>query len=97
MTRKAVPLISGGLDSKIFMVQKAHEWVQRNNFDFIITGEVMGQRPMSQRKKTLPVVSVESGADDFEQANRYKDSVVKTSRSCEVESMKFNFNGLSLE
>ena len=71
--------------------------MQRNNFDFIITGEVMGQRPMSQRKKTLPVVSVESGADDFEQANRYKDSVVKTSRSCEVESMKFNFNGLSLE
>jgi len=97
MTRKAIALISGGLDSKIFMVQKAHQWMQRNNFDFIITGEVMGQRPMSQRKKTLPVVSVESGADDFEQANRYKDSVVKTGRSCEVESMKFNFNRLSLE
>ena len=97
MTRKAIALISGGLDCKIFMVRKAHQWMQRNNFDFIITGEVMGQRPMSQRKKTLPVVSVESGADDFEQANRYKDSVVKTGRSCEVESMKFNFNGLSLE
>jgi len=97
VTRKAIALISGGLDSKIFMVQKAHEWMQRNNFDIIITGEVMGQRPMSQRKKTLPVVSVESGADDFEQAKRYKGSVVKTGRSCELESMKFNFNGLSLE
>jgi len=51
----------------------------------------------SQRKKTLPVVSVESGADDLEQANRYKDSVVKTGRSCGIESMKFKFNGLSLE
>jgi tRNA U34 2-thiouridine synthase MnmA/TrmU len=47
------------------MVQKAHQWMQQNDFDFIITGEVMGQRPMSQRKKTLPVVSRESGADDL--------------------------------
>ncbi len=53
------------LDCKIFMVQKAHEWLKQNNFDFIITGEVMGQRPMSQRKKTLPVVSAESGANDL--------------------------------
>jgi len=53
------------LDCKIFMVQKAHEWMRQHNFDFIITGEVMGQRPMSQRKKTLPVVSAESGADDL--------------------------------
>ena len=53
------------LDCKIFMVQKAHEWVKQHGFDFIITGEVMGQRPMSQRKKTLPVVATESGADDL--------------------------------
>ena len=53
------------LDCKIFMVRKAHEWIVQNDFDFIITGEVMGQRPMSQRKKTLPVVSAESGADDL--------------------------------
>jgi len=33
----------------------------------------------------------------FEQANRYKDSVVKAGGSCEVESMKFDFNGFSLE
>jgi len=53
------------LDCKIFMVQKAHQWMLQKDFDFIITGEVMGQRPMSQRKKTLPVVSVESGAHDL--------------------------------
>ena len=53
------------LDCKIFMVQKAHEWIQANDFDFIITGEVMGQRPMSQRKQTMPIVSAESGADDL--------------------------------
>ncbi|OOZ40098.1 tRNA (5-methylaminomethyl-2-thiouridylate)-methyltransferase [Solemya pervernicosa gill symbiont] len=52
------------LDCKIFMVQKAKEWAEENGFDFIITGEVIGQRPMSQRKDTMPVVARESGADD---------------------------------
>lgn len=53
------------LDCKIFMVQKAKEWIKENGFDFIITGEVVGQRPMSQRKDTMPVISRESGADDL--------------------------------
>jgi len=52
------------LDCKIFMVSKAKQWMEENDFDFIITGEVMGQRPMSQRKDLLPVVVRESGADD---------------------------------
>ena len=52
------------LDCKVFMVGKAKEWAEENGFDFIITGEVVGQRPMSQRKDTMPVISRESGADD---------------------------------
>ncbi len=52
------------LDCKIFMVNKAKQWIEENDFDFIITGEVMGQRPMSQRKETMPVVAKESGADE---------------------------------
>jgi tRNA U34 2-thiouridine synthase MnmA/TrmU len=52
------------LDCKIFMVRKAHDWIRQQNFDFIITGEVIGQRPMSQRKATMPVIARESGADD---------------------------------
>ncbi|QYZ66071.1 MAG: tRNA (5-methylaminomethyl-2-thiouridylate)-methyltransferase [Gammaproteobacteria bacterium (ex Lamellibrachia satsuma)] len=53
------------LDCKIFMVSKALEWIRKMDFDFIITGEVIGQRPMSQRKETMPVVSGESGAEDL--------------------------------
>jgi tRNA U34 2-thiouridine synthase MnmA/TrmU len=53
------------LDCKIFMVKKAFEWIQLKGFDFIITGEVIGQRPMSQRKATMPVVAHESGAEDL--------------------------------
>jgi len=53
------------LDCKIFMVRKAHEWILEHGFDFIVTGEVVGQRPKSQRKDTMPVVAHEPGAGDL--------------------------------
>jgi len=59
------------LDCKIFMVgkanlmlNKARELAADKGFDFIVTGEVMGQRPKSQRKQTLPMIGRESGAED---------------------------------
>ncbi len=52
------------LDCKIFMVRKALEWIEKEGFDFIITGEVIGQRPKSQRKETMPVVADQSGAGE---------------------------------
>jgi len=53
------------LDCKVFMVRKAHQWLRANDFDFIITGEVIGQRPKSQRKRCMPVIAQESGAEDL--------------------------------
>lgn len=60
------------LDCKIFMVGKAMGYVNRarefaadKGFDFIITGEVVGQRPKSQRAMTMPLIARESGADDL--------------------------------
>lgn len=50
------------LDCKGFMVGKAHQWMKTHEFDFVFTGEVIGQRPMSQRRETMPVVARESGA-----------------------------------
>lgn len=52
------------LDCKGFMVKKAQQWIEENGFDFIVTGEVIGQRPMSQRRDTMPVIARESGAGD---------------------------------
>lgn len=52
------------LDCKTFMVGKARQWMEANQFDFIITGEVVGQRPKSQRKANMPIVARESGALD---------------------------------
>ena len=54
------------LDCKIFMVGKALAWsfMEEHGFDFVITGEVVGQRPKSQRRDTMSVIARESGADD---------------------------------
>ena len=53
------------LDCKIFMVQRALEWIRAEGFDFIITGEVIGQRPKSQRRETMPLIARESEAQDL--------------------------------
>ena len=55
------------LDCKIFMVDKARTWawMDENKFDFVITGEVIGQRPKSQRRATMPIIATESGIDDL--------------------------------
>ncbi|MFA6409557.1 MAG: tRNA (5-methylaminomethyl-2-thiouridylate)-methyltransferase [Gammaproteobacteria bacterium] len=52
------------LDCKIFMLSKALQWMREHSFDFVITGEVMGQRPKSQLKHMLPVVARDSGLED---------------------------------
>ncbi|MBF0622508.1 MAG: tRNA (5-methylaminomethyl-2-thiouridylate)-methyltransferase [Magnetococcales bacterium] len=48
------------LDCKVFMVQKAWEMKQKMGFDFLFTGEVVGERPMSQRKDTMPLIEREA-------------------------------------
>lgn len=53
------------LDCKILMVKEALKWIRIHDFDFIISGEVIGQRPKSQRKDTMPVVARESEANDL--------------------------------
>ncbi|HIC33682.1 MAG TPA: tRNA (5-methylaminomethyl-2-thiouridylate)-methyltransferase [Pseudomonadales bacterium] len=54
------------LDCKIFMVGKTLELglIDDLDFDFVLTGEVIGQRPKSQRRETMPIIAKESGAND---------------------------------
>lgn len=49
------------LDCKLFMVAQAKKFLQEQGYDFLISGEVLGQRPKSQRKDTLPLASKVSG------------------------------------
>ena len=52
------------IDCKCFMVEQALAWMHAHQFDFMITGEVIGQRPMSQRKDTLSIIARHAGAED---------------------------------
>lgn len=49
------------LDCRILMVKEAGEFMRMTGADFIVTGEVLGQRPMSQRRDTFPIVEKKSG------------------------------------
>ncbi len=49
------------VDCRIFLLRKAREYMAEAGADFIITGEVLGQRPMSQRRETLNLIERESG------------------------------------
>ncbi len=50
------------IDCKILMVKKALSLMKEFEASFIATGEVLGQRPMSQRKDTLWIIERDSGA-----------------------------------
>jgi len=49
------------IDCRILMLKEAGELLRLTGADFVITGEVVGQRPMSQRKETLPMIDKEAG------------------------------------
>lgn len=49
------------IDCHILMLKKASEYMKEPEASFIVTGEVLGQRPMSQKKKDLKIVEKESG------------------------------------
>jgi tRNA-uridine 2-sulfurtransferase len=49
------------IDCRIFLLRKAKAYMSESGADFVITGEVLGQRPMSQRRNTLNLIERESG------------------------------------
>ena len=48
------------IDCKIFMLERAKIMLDELGASFLITGEVLGQRPMSQRRDTLNVIERDS-------------------------------------
>ena len=51
------------LDCRIMTLRKAKARMEAIGAQFVFTGEVLGQRPMSQRRDTLRIVERESGLD----------------------------------
>lgn len=48
------------IDCRIFMFKKAAERMKTSGASFIITGEVLGERPMSQRRDAMNIIERES-------------------------------------
>ena len=49
------------IDCKIFMLRRARELMPAYGASFLATGEVLGQRPMSQRRDAMRIIEKESG------------------------------------
>jgi tRNA-uridine 2-sulfurtransferase len=51
------------VDCKVLLFSRAKALLEQEKADFLVTGEVLGQRPMSQRRDTLRIVERDSGTD----------------------------------
>lgn len=52
------------IDCRIYMLRKVKEMMPEMGASFVITGEVLGQRPMSQQRHTIRLIEKESGLSD---------------------------------
>lgn len=53
------------IDCRIFMLKKAKEIMEREGYHFVVTGEVLYQRPMSQTPQRLRLIEKESGLEGY--------------------------------
>lgn len=53
------------IDCRIYMLRKVKEMMPDEGASFVITGEVLGQRPMSQQRHTIRLIEKESGLADL--------------------------------
>ena len=53
------------IDCRVFIFKKAKEYMEEIGAKFIFTGEVLGQRPMSQHKRALKLIEQESGLENL--------------------------------
>jgi len=53
------------IDCRIHMLRKAKEIMERDGYHFVVTGEVLYQRPMSQTPQRLRLIERESGLEGY--------------------------------
>ncbi len=58
-------VINPCVDCKILMMRSARELLPRYGARFLVSGEVLGQRPMSQRRDTLNIIRRDADAGDI--------------------------------
>jgi tRNA-specific 2-thiouridylase len=53
------------VDCKIFLIRKALQIMRAERARFLVTGEVLGQRPMSQRRDAMNAIARQTGAGEI--------------------------------
>ncbi len=53
------------IDCRIMKIKKAGEYMRKIGASFLFTGEVLGQRPMSQHRNALNIIDRESGFQEY--------------------------------
>ena len=53
------------IDCRIMKIRKAAEYMRKIDASFLFTGEVIGQRPMSQHRRAIHIIDQESGVSGF--------------------------------
>ena len=51
------------LDCRILMFRQARTYLRKTGASFVITGEVLGERPMSQRREAMKLIEAEAGLE----------------------------------
>ena len=51
------------IDCRILMFRRAGEYMRETGASFLVTGEVLGERPMSQRREAMRLIEKESGLE----------------------------------
>jgi tRNA U34 2-thiouridine synthase MnmA/TrmU len=51
------------IDCRILMLKLAKKMMEKDGYDFIVTGEVLGQRPMSQHLRAMKLIEKEAGLE----------------------------------
>jgi len=52
------------VDCRIYMFQRARTFMEQVSAQFVVSGEVVGQRPMSQKRRDLDIIAHHAGLDD---------------------------------
>ncbi|MCD6287632.1 MAG: hypothetical protein J7M12_00815 [Candidatus Hydrogenedentes bacterium] len=53
------------IDCRIHVFRLAREYMAECNADFLASGEVLGERPMSQHRRAMDIIETESGLNDI--------------------------------
>lgn len=86
------------IDCRILMLKEASELMRLTGADFIITGEVLGQRPMSQKKTNFPMIDKSADVRGYvlrPLSAKLLDITIPEQKGLISRDMLYDFNGRS--